>query len=106
MSNNLNQAPQDKTALYVYFLYLAGLFIPFTGLIGLIMAYVNKGKDTLTDSYYQHQISTFWWGLLWLVIGSVTAVFIIGYFIILAWAIWMIIRCVKGIKAFNSGVAV
>lgn len=106
MTNAVAQAHQDKTALYVYYLYLAGIFLPFTGLIGLIMAYVNKGKDPVIDSYYSHQIRTFWWGLLWMVIGGITAVFVIGYLILIGWMVWLIMRCVKGIQAFNAGVAI
>lgn len=97
------QAPQDKTAFYIYILYLAGLFLPITALIGFVMAYINKGKDTVLDSHYSKQIRTFWIGLVCFIVGWVTAGIIVGFFILLAWAIWLIVTCVKGMKAFNNG---
>lgn len=100
------QAPQDKTAFYIYILYIAGFFVPPAALIGLVMAYVNKGKDAVLDSHYAKQIRTFWIGLAVCILGWVLAIFVVGYFILLAWFVWTILVCVKGLKAFNEGLPV
>jgi uncharacterized membrane protein len=42
-------------------------------------------------------------GLLWSVIGFVTTFVIIGWFILLVTAIWIIYRVVKGALALNDG---
>lgn len=99
------QTPADKTAFYIYILYLVGIFVPPAALIGLVMAYVNRGKDTVLDTHYSKQISTFWIGLAVGIAGYITAVFVVGWFILLAWFVWLVIRCVKGMKAFNNGIA-
>jgi len=83
----------------IYALYLASFVIPFTGLIGVIMAYINKGnEDNFLQSHYQFQIRTFWIGLLYAIIGALLTFIIVGWLILLFYAVWLIIRCVKGFK--------
>ena len=91
------------SAKLVYILYLAGIVFGITGLIGVIMAYINKGDaPEWLKTHYQFQIRTFWIGFLYLAIGAITSVVIVGWFIILFWVIWLIIRCVKGMKALDQ----
>lgn len=97
---------QDKTPLYIYFLYLAGLFVAPAALIGVVMAYINRGTDPSLDSHYSSQIKTFWIGLAVLFVGFLLTIVIVGYLVLLAWFVWVIIKCVKGIKAFNAGQAI
>ncbi len=87
------------TAKIVYILYLAELVVGITGLIGVIMAYVNRSDapDWLA-SHYRFQIRTFWIGLLYLVVGIVLCFIVIGVVVLVFWMIWMIIRCAKGLK--------
>lgn len=91
------------TAKIVYILYIVGLFFGITGLIGVVMAYVNKSDspDWLA-SHYQFQIRTFWIGFLYLVVGSLLSVIIIGWFVILFWVVWLIVRCIKGMKSLDA----
>ncbi|MET4163077.1 putative membrane protein [Marinobacterium sp. MBR-111] len=86
----------------VYILYLVGLVFGITGIIGVIMAYINKSDaPEWLQRHYQFQIRTFWIGFLYLVIGSILSLVIIGWFVILFWVVWLIIRCVKGMKALD-----
>ncbi|MXZ09042.1 MAG: hypothetical protein F4Y79_06295, partial [Gemmatimonadetes bacterium] len=49
------------TAKIVYILYLAELVVGITGLIGVIMAYVNRSDaPEWLASHYRFQIRTFW----------------------------------------------
>jgi uncharacterized membrane protein len=67
------------------------------------MAYVNK--DDVAEwlqSHYQFQIRTFWFGLVYLLLGGLLSVILIGYLIILFTVIWIIIRCVKGMKYLDN----
>ncbi|AOU98407.1 hypothetical protein BI364_10950 [Acidihalobacter yilgarnensis] len=94
------------TAKIIYILYLIGLVLGITGLIGVVMAYVNKGDaPEWLATHYRFQIRTFWIGSLYLVIGGLLSLVIIGYLILLFWAIWLIVRCVKGMKALEQQVA-
>lgn len=103
----MNGEVSTSNAKLVYILYLVGILIGITGLVGVIMAYVNRGDapDWL-KSHYQFQIRTFWIGLLYMVLGSLLLVFIIGYFIWLFWLIWLIVRCVVGLKQLEKNEAV
>jgi len=52
---------QGRTATLVYILYLVGLIIQVTHLIGVIVAYIyrNDGPDWVR-THYRFQIRTFW----------------------------------------------
>lgn len=88
-----------KMAQIIYILYLASFVIGLTGIVGVIMAYVNKGDaPAWIQSHYQYQIRTFWIGMLLTVISIATMIIAVGYFLLLAMAVWFIIRCVVGLK--------
>jgi uncharacterized membrane protein len=106
MSDQIEVPQQERPTLelsttvptIIYVLYLANFILPFTSLVGLIMAYINKGDGNFLDSHYQFQIRTFWIGLLYGFIGVLLTAIMIGWLILLFLAIWLIIRCVKGLK--------
>ena len=98
-------------ARIVYILYLAELFVGITGLIGVIMAYVNRSDaPEWLASHYRFQIRTFWIGLLCLMIAGIVLLMVVvsrdlmllmvvvGGAVWVFWVIWMIIRCIKGLK--------
>ncbi|GAC13687.1 DUF4870 family protein [Aliiglaciecola lipolytica] len=95
------------TAKIVYILYLVGLVFGITGIIGVIIAYINKNDapDWL-QTHYRFQIRTFWIGALYIVIGSILSLILIGWLVILFWIIWLIIRCAQGIKALDANRAI
>ncbi len=92
-------APSDSTAKIIYILYLVSLVLGVTALVGLVMAYVNVGDapDPLR-SHYRFQIRTFWIGLLYGVAGAILAVVGVGALVLVFVAVWLIVRCVKGLK--------
>ncbi len=100
----MSDAPVNtSTPKLIYILYLAGVIIPFVGIVGLIMAYVNKGDaPEWIQSHYQFQIRTFWIGLLFGLIGIVTLFILIGWLILLFATVWYIVRCVKGMKYLDK----
>ncbi len=99
-----NVAAEGKSAQLVYILYLVGIIIGIASIVGVIMAYVNKGTaPAWVQDHYRYQIRTFWIELLFGVIGAATAVFVIGWFILLFTVVWLIIRSVQGMKALNEG---
>jgi len=105
--NEINEpsVPELNTTLpmIIYALYLANLMIPFTALVGVIMAYVNKSDEhNFLQSHYQFQIRTFWIGLLYLIIGGILTLILIGWIVLLFYVVWLIIRCVKGFKYLNE----
>uniref|UniRef100_A0A486XVY1 Probable transmembrane protein n=1 Tax=Rheinheimera sp. BAL341 TaxID=1708203 RepID=A0A486XVY1_9GAMM len=103
--NDINAAPavNTSTAKLVYILYLVGLVFGITGIIGVIVAYVNKGDgpDWL-QSHYRFQIRTFWMGLVFFIVGGILLFVLVGWLVYLFWVVWLIIRCVKGLKALEQ----
>ncbi|MBF8223961.1 MULTISPECIES: DUF4870 family protein [Halomonadaceae] len=97
------QAPDTTMAMVVYALFLASFVVGFTGIIGLVIAYVYRGKGPQwLDEHYRYQIRTFWIGLVYGLICLVLALIGIGFLLMLALAVWMIIRCVKGFKGLQE----
>jgi uncharacterized membrane protein len=93
----------SNTNRLIYILYLANLLIPFLGLIGVIMAYINKDDaPAWLQSHYQFQIRTFWLSLIFGIIGLILTMIIIGYLILFFTVIWIIIRCAKGMKYLDN----
>jgi len=88
----------------VYLLYLLGFVIHPASLVGLVLAFVNRdGASPLERSHYDFQISTFWRGLVMAVVGVVTIFVFIGWLVLLFWAVWTIVRCIKGLTNLSRG---
>ena len=92
-----------ENAKLIYILYLVSLAFGITAIIAVVIAYINK-DDPMPDwlrSHYHHQTNIFWKGMGMLVVGVVTAIIIIGIPILIYFTVWVIIRCVKGMKALD-----
>ncbi len=89
----------------VYALQVLSFFVGITAIVAIVINYVKIDdiKGTWLESHFRWQIRTFWFGLLWGVIGAITFVLIIGWFILAADAIWIIYRIVKGWLRLNDG---
>ena len=93
-----------ELVMVVYILYLVGFFTGFTALAGVIIAYMQIGRsDPVSDTHFQFQIRTFWIGLLYVVIGAISAVVVVGLLILLWWFVWTLVRCIKGLLTLNAG---
>ncbi|MFC7368255.1 DUF4870 family protein [Vreelandella zhaodongensis] len=99
------QSPHADTtiAMVIYALYLASFVVGFTSLIGVIIAYVYRGKGPeWMDEHYRYQIRTFWMGLLYASVATLLTLVLIGFPLLLALAVWFIVRCVKGFKGLQE----
>lgn len=88
-----------STATIIYILYLASLIVGITMLIGVVMAYLYRGRGPAwVEAHYQFQIRTFWIGLLYGIVCSLLTVVTFGFagILFLGLALWWIVRCVKG----------
>ncbi len=88
----------------VYVLYALSYFAGITAIVGIIINYVKKddAAGTWLESHFRWQIRTFWFGLLWAVIGIATFVIMIGAAILFANLCWIIYRIVKGWLNLNE----
>lgn len=97
-------APSDTAAKVVYVLYLGSLLVGVTSLIGALVAYVNAGDaPEPLRSHYRFQIRTFWIGLLYSIVAFLLALAAIGVVFFVLIAIWLIVRCAKGLKYLGRG---
>jgi uncharacterized membrane protein len=97
--------PADGSAAKViYILYLVGIVVGITSLVGVIMAYVKRAEaPQWVRSHYRFQSRTFWIGLLYSVVGLLTSVVIVGWFILLFVLVWLVMRCIKGMGWAEKG---
>lgn len=101
--NDTPQAPDTTMAIVVYALYLASFVVGFTSIIGVIIAYIYRGNGPAwLDEHYRYQIRTFWIGLLYATVTIFLAFVLIGLPLMLALAVWFIVRCVKGFKGLQE----
>ena len=104
--------PDKGKALTIYVLYLVGVLLGITALIGFILAFVFKGDASpVAESHYKNQIGIFWrWIVLAIAAFIVSFVLvaiglpaIIGTIVQLLPQVWFAIRSIKGLMALNEG---
>lgn len=92
--------PGKTNIQVIYVLYLAGFAFAFTPLVGVVMAHINAGKaGGWVATHYTWAIRTFWIGLLYSVVSLVLALLLVGFLLMLATAVWFVVRCVIGLMA-------
>ena len=99
-----NLESEKNLTMVIYALYAASFVVGITALVAIIMNYVKKDDvaGTWLASHFRWQIRTFWFGLLWAVIGAITFVIVVGMVILAVNAIWLIYRIVKGWLNLND----
>jgi len=75
-----------------------------TFFIAVILSYLKRdaARGTWLESHFRWQIRTFWFSLLWIVLGLLTYLIIIGWFILFAASLWLIYRILKGWLNLND----
>jgi uncharacterized membrane protein len=85
-------------------------FLSLVGIVGVIIAYVSRSdlRATWAESHLTWLIRTFWWSLLWNVVGGLLVLFTLFLAYPIAWAIWVataiwvIYRVIRGFMLFND----
>ncbi len=100
-----NMQSAKTLTLLIYALYAASFFVGITAIVAIIMNYVKKEDVTGTflESHFRWQIRTFWFGLLWGLLGAIALAIVVGWFVLVANGIWIIYRIVKGWLKLNDG---
>ncbi|TAL53780.1 hypothetical protein [Pandoraea sp.] len=88
-------------ALYAIFWLTGGV----TALVAIIINYVKRDDvaGTLYESHFDWQIRTFWWSVLWGVIGVALALVLVGFAVLWVLGIWTLYRIVKGWLYLHDG---
>ncbi|HWK67519.1 MAG TPA: DUF4870 domain-containing protein [Rhizobiaceae bacterium] len=99
--------PGATNVQVIYVLYLAGLVIGVSVLIGAVIAYVNRGKaGGWVETHYTWAIRTFWIGIAYAVVSFILMLAAIGFLLLFATAVWFIVRCIIGLQAAGRGEAI
>lgn len=80
----------------VSLLYLASCVLMVSGIVGLVLAYVwrNEPHEEWESSHYTYLVRTFWLGLAGAVVSALLMLVLIGFILIFAVGVWVIVRCV------------
>ena len=90
------------TGLMSAALVVTAFLTGWPSIIAVIMNYVNRSEaaGTFLDSHFSWQLRTFWFALLWVVIGWLMIVTIIGAVIgvplLLGVGVWVLYRIARG----------
>ena len=103
LNEEKNKSLKSLTQI-VYILYALSYFAGITAIVGIIINYVKQEDvaGTWLESHFRWQIRTFWFSLLWAVIGVATLFIMIGMAILFANFCWIIYRIVKGWLNLND----
>jgi uncharacterized membrane protein len=72
--------------MVIYALYAASFLLVITAIVAIVINYVKKGDvaGTFLESHFRWQIRTFWFGLLWGVLGAIASLVVVGWFVLVA----------------------
>jgi uncharacterized membrane protein len=106
MERTAEQLASLKTlTMLVYALQVLSIFVGITAIVGVIINYVKRedAAGTVYQSHFDWQIRTFWWGLVWSVVGFVLLfAFGLGLLVWFVAGIWALYRVVKGFLKLND----
>jgi uncharacterized membrane protein len=93
-----------QLTMVTYILYAVSALVGITAIVAIVINYVKRDavRGTLYESHFTWQIRTFWWGLLWGVIGFATVWLLVGFAVLLANSVWLIYRVVRGFLNWND----
>lgn len=85
----------------VSLLYLSSFVLGITGIVGVVLAYVWKGeaRPAWEETHFRYLIRTFWIGVLGSIVGILLAVVLIGFLVLLATAVLVVVRSVMSLIA-------
>jgi uncharacterized membrane protein len=106
MEKTAEQLASLKTlTMVVYALQVLSVFVGITAIVGVIINYVKRedAAGTVYESHFDWQIRTFWWGLVWTVIGFVLLfAFGLGLLVWFVAGLWALYRVIKGFLKLND----
>lgn len=93
-----------ELAILAYALYAASFLVGISCIAAIVLNYIKKDDvaGTFVESHFRWQMRTFWFGLLWSVIGVVLLIVLVGWLVIVANTVWVIYRLVKGFIRLND----
>ena len=90
------------TGLITPVLIVTAFLTGWPSIIAVIMNYVKRGEvaGTMLESHFRWQLRTFWFALMWVVVGWLLIITLIGVVIgvplLLGVGVWVLYRIVRG----------
>ncbi|MGH6692288.1 MAG: DUF4870 family protein, partial [Gammaproteobacteria bacterium] len=97
-AGDARDAALRQLTMIVYILQIASIVVGVTLIAAVIINYVKR-KDvegTWLESHFRWQIRTFWYTLLWFGVGLSLLLVVVGIFVLMALAMWLLYRAIKG----------
>ena len=91
-------------ATVIYGLYALSLLFGVTAIVAIVLNYIKRddAKGTWLESHFRWQIRTFWFSVLWCVIGFATWLILIGWAVWGVAFVWFVYRIAKGWLNLND----
>ena len=98
MFDEKQQAELRKYTYAVYILQALYFVLVITPAIGLIINLMKQDdvRGSWLESHFRWQQVTFWYGLLWTVLGIVSIPILVGYAVLAVVTVWLIYRIARG----------
>ena len=98
------RSPQELSGLrtvtlVVYALQALSFFWGLPAVVAIVINYIKRddARGTVYESHFDWQIRTFWWGLVWTLVGiALIFAFGLGLIVLGVAYVWLIYRIVKG----------
>jgi uncharacterized membrane protein len=96
------------TGMLTTALVVTAFLTGWPSIIAVILNYVKRSeaRETWLASHFSWQLRTFWFALLWLVVGAVLFVTVVGiplaFVLWIALGIWVLYRLIRGWLALAS----
>jgi uncharacterized membrane protein len=97
--------PPSNAVQIIWILYLVSIAVGLAGIVGVVWAYVARKEVHEGDwehTHFTYQIHTFWIGMLYIFIGVVLMFVLVGFLVLIAVLVWLVVRCVKGLQAHGK----
>jgi uncharacterized membrane protein len=88
----------------IYALYALSLFFGISAIVAIVLNYIKRedAQGTWLESHFRWQIGTFWWSLVWLVVGWLAWLLLLGWLVWGVAFVWFIYRIAKGWLNLND----
>lgn len=92
----------------IYALYALSLFSGVTAIVAIVLNYIKRDevRGSWLESHFRWQIRTFWWSVLWLIVGTLTVVILVGWIVLGVAFVWFVYRIAHGWLKLNDGLPI
>jgi uncharacterized membrane protein len=97
-------AKEKRITTIVYALQAASFLVGITYIAAAVLNYAkwSEVEGTWLESHFRWQTKTFWYSVLWGIVGGLTTFLLVGYLVLFANAVWIIYRIVVGWVALSE----